>query len=323
MKTCLLVSRSGDGWRNIATEEYLMDRVGPDDAVFYFFVNDRAVIIGRAQNPWAECDLARMNADGVQLVRRISGGGAVYHDRGNLNYSFIMGKNRYDLKRQTGLIVSAVRALGIPAEVVGRNDLLADGRKFSGNAFCARGSARLHHGTLLVNADLGRLEDYLNVDAGKLRAKGIKSVRSRVCNLCEYAAGLDVEAVLARLKDACRGYAPGCVELGAGDIDPSELQPYLEKHASRAWRLGQTPRFDCELSHRFEWGNAQLLLRLRGGAIEDLDAYTDANDAELAEEMRRRLTGAGFDSEAMARALRASGRSELDELADYLQGLRL
>ena len=323
MTAAMFVSPGGDGWRNMAIEEYLMDRVGPDDAVVCFYINDRAVIIGRSQNPWAECRLAQMEADGVQLVRRITGGGAVYHDRGNLNFSFIMGKNRYDRQRQTEMILDAVRGLGIPCEATGRNDLLADRRKFSGHAYCERGHARLHHGTLLVSADLDRLQYYLNVDAGKLAAKGVKSVRSRVCNLSEFRPGIGVDDVLERMIAACRSGFDGCREMDAGEIEGADLERYVAKHASEEWRLGKTPKFDCEISTRFPWGGVQLLLRLNGGIIEDLDAYTDANDAALAEEIRRRLRGARFGSAAMARALREGGGEQLGELADYAASLQL
>ena len=319
----LFVSTSGDGWRNLAVEEYLMDTVGPDDATVCFYVNDRAVIIGRNQNPWAECRLDRMEADGVQLVRRISGGGAVYHDRGNLNYSFIMGKRRYDVGAQMSLVLGAVRALGIQAGFSGRNDLLADGRKFSGCAFCARGDARLHHGTLLVNADLDRLRNYLNVDARKLNAKGVRSVRARVCNLSELVPGLDVDTVRAALLEACRSAYGGCEILAEADLDTAALAPYIEKQRSAEWRLGQTPRFDYEISPRFDWGGVQLLLRLRSGRIESLDVFTDANDAALAQRIRDRLAGVDFDFRAMSRAVRACETPQTDALADYLLELKL
>ena len=321
MVTRLCVSDSGDAWRNLGVEEYLLDSVGPDDAVIYLYVNDRSVIIGRCQNPWAECRLSRMAADGVQLARRISGGGAVYHDRGNLNYSFIMGKNRYDLDAQMSLILGAVNALGIEAGFSGRNDLLADGRKFSGNAFCARGDARLHHGTLLVNAALDRLQEYLNVDARKLNAKGVKSVRSRVCNLGELAAGLDVDNVKGALLRACRRAYGDLEGLSDADMDATALAPYLEKQASEAWRLGETPRFDFEINHRFEWGGVQLLLRLRGGRIEALDVYTDANDAELARRVRERLAGVLFAPHEMSRAVLACETPQTDDLAVLLANL--
>ena len=215
MANKLYVSPSPDGWRNLGVDEYFLDHLGEEDMLLYFYINTNAVIIGCGQNPWAECRLSAMERDGVQLVRRITGGGAVFHDAGNLNFSFIAGEKIYSVERQLGMILSAVRALGIPCEFSGRNDLLADGRKFSGNAFCARGRVRQHHGTLLLNADLSRLQNYLNVDPRKLQAKGTKSVRSRVCNLSEFVPGLECAQMLEALKAAFR----------------AEYGPYEELHA--------------------------------------------------------------------------------------------
>ena len=195
-KNYLYISDSYDGWRNLATDEWFLDHIGPEDVVLYFYINRNAVIIGKNQNPWKECDLSAMERDGVQLVRRISGGGAVFHDCGNLNFSFNAGKNRYDKDRQHRFILETVQSLGIPCEFSGRNDLLAAGKKFSGNAYCARGDAKQHHGTLLVSADLSRLQNYLTVDPRKMQSKGVASVRSRVCNLNEFVPSLTVEELL-------------------------------------------------------------------------------------------------------------------------------
>jgi len=319
----LFVSDSNDGWRNLAVDEYFLDHIGPDDALLFFYINANAVIIGRSQNPWAECDLKRMEADGVQLVRRITGGGAVYHDRGNLNFSFIMGKDRYDQKKQLELILSAVRALGIPCEFSGRNDLLANGRKFSGNAFCVRGGARQHHGTLLVSADLGKLQRYLHVDPRKLHSKGTRSVRARVCNLSDHLPGLTCERLLHALIAAYGEQYGDYRTLTSGDLDEAAIAPYMARQASAAWRLGETPKFDLELEDRFAWGNIQLLFESRHGVVENLGVYTDANDADLAETVKERLCGAAFGSRPMAAALRGTGRPELEDIADFIlrQGL--
>ena len=195
MNNLLYMSPTGDGWKNLAADEWFLDHLPEDTVLLYFYINDNAVIIGKNQNPWRECDLTAMEQDGVQLVRRVSGGGAVYHDGGNLNFSFIASRTRYDEQKQFELILQAVRSLGIACEFSGRNDLLAEGRKFSGNAFCHRGPNCQHHGTLLVDADMGRLQRYLKPDPRKLRAKGVASVRSRVCNLKELCPGLTAEAV--------------------------------------------------------------------------------------------------------------------------------
>ena len=319
MANWLYVSDSQDGWRNLAADEYFLDHLSPQDMLLYFYVNANAVIIGRGQNPWAECNLNAMKADDVQLVRRITGGGAVFHDAGNLNFSFIAGEGIYDVRRQLDMILSAVRALGIPCDFSGRNDLLCDGRKFSGNAFCTRGSLHQHHGTLLVDADLTRLQNYLNVDPRKLQAKGVKSVRSRVCNLKEYCPELTVAGMLATLKDAFRlHYGEYNV---ISELDDAEIAPYLEKQASDAWRLGATPRFDAELENRFAWGNMQLLLTLRQGRVAEAHAYSDAIDADLPGEIERSVIGAAYVPDEIAGRVAGVGKPEAQDFAGYIQNL--
>jgi lipoate-protein ligase A len=321
MANWLYISDSLDGWRNLGRDEYFLDHLAPEDMLLHFYINGNAVIIGHGQNPWAECNLAAMERDNVQLVRRISGGGAVFHDRGNLNFSFIAGEAAYDVQRQLGMILRAVQALGIPCEFSGRNDLLADGRKFSGNAFCNRKKLHQHHGTLLVHADLTRLQNYLNVDPRKLKAKGVSSVRSRVCNLNEFVPGLSCERMLAALKDAYRAEY-GDYQL-IESVDEASVAPYIEKHASDAWRLGKTPRFDIEIENRFQWGNVQLLLTLRQSKVSSLQVYSDAIDAELPDEIERRLLGVDFGSRPMAQALMQSEKAQVREFAQYVleQGL--
>ena len=323
MKNYLYVSTSGDGWTNLGTDEWFLEHVGPDDLALYFYINENAVIIGRNQNPWAECDLNAIERDKVQLVRRITGGGAVYHDRGNLNFSFIAGINRYDQDRQFRLILDAVRALGIPCEFTGRNDLVADGRKFSGNAFCMRSKVKQHHGTLLVSADLGKLQNYLRVDPRKLRSKGTKSVRAWVCNLSEFVPNLRVETLLGALKQAyAREY--GAYETLEHDALPwTEVQPYIQKHASWEWRLGETPQFDLEIENRFPWGNVQMLITLRHTCVADLKVYTDALDTELAQEIRGLLLGCRFGSVPMADALAASPNAQVREVGEFVRAQKL
>ena len=312
----LYISDSRDGWRNLAVDEYFIDTLGEEDMLLYFYVNSAAVIIGRGQNPWAECNLAAMERDGVQLVRRITGGGAVFHDAGNLNFSFIAGEKIYNLERQLGMILNAVRSLGIPCDFSGRNDLLADGKKFSGNAFCQRGNIRQHHGTLLLNADLTRLQNYLNVDPRKLQAKGAKSVRSRVCNLSEYVPGLNCEQMLGALTQAFRAEY-GDFEVISG-LKEDMIAPYIQKQRSEEWRLGKTPRFDLEIENRFPWGNVQMLLTLRQSRVDELDVYSDAIDVDLAREVHDRLLGVKFGSQPMAEALFASEKAQIREMAEFV-----
>lgn len=318
MRNYWYVSQSNDGWQNLAMDEWFLDHLQPDDLILYFYINRNAVIIGKNQNPWKECDLAAMERDDVQLVRRITGGGAVYHDMGNLNFSFIAGSERYDVQRQLNVILQAVRSFGIPCEFSGRNDLLADGKKFSGNAFCARGALRQHHGTLLLRSDLGRLNNYLQVDPRKLKAKGVSSVRSRVCNLSEFTQDVTIEAMLTAIRRAYEG------EYGSSEdfvFEPEQVAgvvPYYDKQQSWQWRLGKTPVFDLEVDTRFAWGGVQLLLTLREGRVDNVDAFSDALDADLSEELRSRLTGCCFSSRAMYEALWPSQKEQIRDVAQWL-----
>ena len=172
-------------WHNLAVEEHILMTLPPETCVMYLYQHKNAVIIGKNQNAWKECRTEQLKREGGKLARRISGGGAVYHDMGNLNFSFILDRNDYDLHRQLGIILSAVRKLGISAEFSGRNDILSEGAKFSGNAFCYKKTGAFHHGTILVDADMTKLSRYLSVSKDKIASKGVDSVRSRVCNLKE------------------------------------------------------------------------------------------------------------------------------------------
>lgn len=323
MRNLLCVSASGDGWTNLGRDEWFLEHISDGEMMLFFYVNNSAVIIGRNQNPWAECNLEAMERDGVQLVRRITGGGAVFHDAGNLNFSFIAAADRYDQNRQLRLILGAVQALGIPCEFTGRNDLVADGHKFSGNAYCMRSKVKQHHGTLLVSADLDRLQRYLRVDPRKLHSKGTASVRSRVCNLAQFCPGLTTNLVLEALKDAYAREYGAFEEIAEGDLPAREIEPYVQKHASWAWRLGETPQFDLEVENRFCWGSVQLLFTLKHTQVADVRVFSDALDADLAQDVRQLLLGRRFGSEPLARALEESAKPQVRELAMFLrdQGL--
>ena len=178
--------------RNLAMEKYLMDNTEPGMCILYLWQNQNTVVIGRNQNAWLECRTSLLEEEGGKLARRLSGGGAVFHDLGNLNFTFLMCKEDYDLDKQLSVIQKACSYAGIAVEKSGRNDLLAEGRKFSGNAFYQNRTHAYHHGTLMVNVDRDKLGRYLSPPKAKLEAKGIASVRSRVVNLTELAPSLTI-----------------------------------------------------------------------------------------------------------------------------------
>lgn len=323
-----LVTESVDPYQNIAQEEALLSAVQPGECILYLWQNRQTVVVGRNQNCRRECRVEKLEADGGNLARRLSGGGAVYHDMGNLNFTFVARRSGYDLTRQMQVILEAVSGLGIAAELTGRNDITAQGRKFSGNAFYDSGDSRYHHGTLLVDADFGKLADYLTVQQDKLQSHGVRSVQSRVCNLRELCPGLDIEQLRQALVAAFgRVYGLQPQAFATDRLDADRLAVRRAQLASWEWRIGAEPRSTVTATRRFGWGGVELGLRVQQGAIAQVNLYTDALEQQLAPELQAALTGVRFAPETVAQALQqAAATSELPadrfgdvaELADEL-----
>lgn len=313
---------TGDGWLNLARDGYFLENNKKGDVILYFYVNKNAVIIGRNQNAWKECNIANMDADGVQLVRRHSGGGAVFHDNGNLNFSFITDEKHYDLNRQMRVILNAVSKLGLKAELSGRNDITVDGKKFSGNAFSLAKGNRSHHGTILVNADLTKLSNYLCVSKEKMRSKGIDSVRARVCNICELSSGLTVEAMRRLVIESFIEEYGAASEYVFDGTALAEVEERRERLASWEWRFGKTPQFDFETDKRFSFGDTQIYFNLRDGVIRETKVYSDCLDTELTTEIENALTGVHFRKEEIKAALsKMKDQNIAAELAEHFCSL--
>lgn len=308
----LVVSLSQHPWWNLALEEHLLSQVSGEQAVLLLWQNDRTVVIGRHQNPWRECRLELLEAEGGLLARRATGGGAVYHDGGNLNFSFLMGRGVYDVPRQLQTVLDALASLGLAASFSGRNDLLVDGRKCSGNAFLQGRQASLHHGTLLVAGDLERLGRYLAVDPAKLAAKGVASVRSRVVNLAACLPGLTPPRLAAALGASFwRRYGGGGeAELVLPERLPA-VAPLAARHASAAWRLGSTPPFGRVLQRRFPWGGVELALALEEGRVREAKVYTDALELDWPAALEEALQGIPYARQELAAAAAGCGCAEL------------
>ncbi len=303
----------------MAQDEYFLTHLPDNGLLLYFYVNENAVIMGRNQNAYRECDLAAMAAENVSLVRRITGGGAVYHDGGNLNFSFIAPEEFYNTEEQDEILLAALHALGIEAEKDGRNDFSAGGRKFSGNAFGGKGGNRVRHGTLLISSDLGRLERYLTVSAKKLRAKGIASVRRRVCNLSELCPGLTVEAAANAIRRAFEArYGMAAAGLTLSPEAEGEITALREARASFDWLMGEAPAFDYAFEERFSFGMAELCLSVTDGRIARVELYTDALDTALSDTVKAALTGEPFSPEGIRRALESTASPAATELGAYI-----
>ena len=311
-----------DPYRNIATEKYLLEHVQPDSCILYLWQNKNTVVIGRNQNAWAECRTSLLESEDGRLARRLSGGGAVFHDVGNLNFTFLVPDALYDVDKQLSVIQAACGYLGIEAVKSGRNDLLADGRKFSGNAFYHAGGKAYHHGTLLFNADMEKLSRYLTPPKAKLQAKGVQSVRSRVVNLSELSPGLTVDI----LKDKLKAAFSAVYGLSAQEIILDEnANAYMQKEAdifgSWQWLYGPKLPFSCSCEDYFSWGSIRLELQVESGVIQKAAVYSDAMDWQLPELVSNTLTGCPFTKEAVTTALTAS-LTDSAICADILQMLQ-
>ncbi len=301
---------------NLAVEEHLTMTAEEDVMTLFLWQNERTVVIGRNQNPWRECDVEAMKRDGVTLARRVSGGGAVYHDLGNLNFTFIARDGLFDVERQTDVILLACRLMGINASKTGRNDLTVAGKKFSGHAYFSSGGYNYHHGTIMMDVDADALTGYLNVSTGKLKSKGVESVRSRVTNLADHipedrieaSAGEKRAALIRAMQDAlirAAGREYGC-EAEVKDLsgrDPAkELavpKELLDKYASEDWRYGTRIPFTRSIEHRFDWGGVEVQLQMKGGFISDCRIYSDALETEVFEALTEVLRGCRYDAAAI------------------------
>lgn len=291
----LLETDTTDPYHNLAIEEYLFNTVEPGTCILYLWQNRHTVVIGSNQNPWLECRTSLLETDGGRLARRLSGGGAVYHDLGNLNFTFLVRSEDYDLRRQLSVITSACRQLGIPAECSGRNDILADGRKFSGNAFYQHQGHRYHHGTILVDADMEKMGKYLSPSPAKLQARGVPSVRSRVINLKDLCPGLTIQ----RMKEALANAFSQIYQLPVKRLPPSHLDPKtisaLEEHCrSWEWVYGRRLSFTFQCAGKYPWGEVTIQLAADGGVVQAAAVYTDAMDPSFAAPLEKALTSCPF-----------------------------
>ena len=310
-KLYVIESYDTDPYRNIALEKYLLDTLTPGDCVLYLWQNKNTVVIGRNQNAWAECRTTLLEEEGGKMARRLSGGGAVFHDLGNLNFTFLVNDEDYDVDKQLSVIQTALAGLGIAAEKSGRNDLLVDGKKFSGNAFFHRGGHAYHHGTLLVNVNMEKLSRYLTPPKAKLEAKGVASVRSRVANLTEFVPELTCDALRKYMAQAfSKVYGlPYCVK----ELD-LEADKIIEEDrntlSSWDWLFGSRLPFSFSCERKFDWGWIQLQLQVESGHVLHAQVYSDAMDWELPETIANSLKGCKFNLDALCAALR-KGVSDL------------
>lgn len=280
----IFISEETDIFFNLAFENILINRYPEDEKILYLWQNDKSVIIGRYQNPWQECNVEKMNEDGVKLARRRSGGGAVFHDLGNVCFTIIGPRDTFDKKDNYNLLTQALINLGVKPETSGRNDILVDGKKVSGSAFEITKTRACHHGTMLLNSDIANIEKYLTPSTKKLESHGVKSVSSRVCNLGITAQSFCNEMI--KLFDSkCEIQRINKTLLEKDE----ELKKQFEFFCSDLWRFGNTPKFTHRIEKAIDGDCLTILLDVQKGIVKDVTIYTDSLDTDKVEAVKNSL----------------------------------
>lgn len=323
-----IVNNSTDPFFNIALEEYCLMNVNPGEDYFLLWQNRPSIIIGKNQNTLEEINKQFVDERGIKVVRRISGGGAVYHDLGNLNFTFI---SQVDPKRKTDFsvfanpVINVLKELGVDAMLLGRNDILAYDKKISGNAQRLYRKKFLQHGTLLFDVNIDDLAEALNVSQDKIQSKGIKSIRSRVGNIREFLKNdMSVDEFRELLqRQLSNNYSSPEIKLSKEEL--AQISKTAEtKFASWEWTYGESPQFDYRNEKRFSGGKLGAFLQVKDGLIKGCTFYGDYLALLDSDELVDKLIGVKYEQNSVTKALKDIdlspylGTITLDELIEVL-----
>lgn len=299
---------STDPRYNLALEEYVFKHLKFEEDFIMLWQNEPSVIVGKNQNTVEEINVDYVEQHGIHVVRRSTGGGAVYHDLGNLNYTFITKADGtgIDFRKFTQPVIRVLNSLGVPAEFNSRNDIAIRGKKFSGNAQRVYKNRVLHHGTIMFNSKLEDVHNVLKVKAEKFKSKSVKSVRSRVTNISDYLPEpitidefkkLLLERLFLEQDSPKREYV-------LTEEDQAEIREMMEeKYANWEWNYGYSPKFNYEKTDRFDGGTLQVRLNVVKGIIEECKIYGDFFGVEDVRDVENRLKGVRYDRAAIQEAL--------------------
>ncbi|UJW57402.1 lipoate--protein ligase [Bacillus sp. A116_S68] len=292
---------------NLAIEEYALRHLPIDDTYLLFYVNEPSIIVGKNQNTIEEINKEYVEKNHIHVVRRLSGGGAVYHDLGNLNFSFLTrddGESFSNFQKFTSPVINALQKLGVNAQLSGRNDIQVGEKKISGNAQYTTKGRMFSHGTLLLDSEIEKVVDALKVNAEKIRSKGIKSIRSRVANINEFLEDkLTVDELKKVLLDDI---------FAGGDVETYKLtendwkgikQISNERYGNWDWNYGKSPKFDLHRSKRFEGGMIDVRLNVSKGEITDCKIFGDFFGVGEVSDVEELLIGVKYEKNALHEAL--------------------
>lgn len=292
---------------NLAMEEYVLKNLPAEESYFLFYINRPSIIVGKNQNTIEEVNQTYIDAHNIDVVRRISGGGAVYHDTGNLNFSFITdddGNSFHNFQKFTEPIVQALQSLGVNAELTGRNDIQVGQAKISGNAMVKVKNRMFSHGTLMLNSDLDEVQNALKVNPAKIKSKGIKSVRKRVANIQEFLNDpLEIEEFKKIILKTIFGEAE-VEEYKLTDEDWENIEKLSnDKYRTWEWNYGRNPKYNFEREEKFEKGFVQIKFDVKRGKIEHTKIFGDFFGVGDVTDLENALVGCLHDFEHIEEAL--------------------
>lgn len=293
---------------NLAIEEYALKNLDINETYLLFYINEPSIIIGKNQNTIEEINTEYVEKNGIHVVRRLSGGGAVYHDLGNLNFSFITkddGESFHNFRKFTEPVIAALKKLGVNAQLSGRNDIEVEGRKISGNAQFSTRGRMFSHGTLMLNSEMDNVASALKVKKDKIESKGIKSVRSRVANISEFLSEpLRIEEFRSLLLKSIFDGQEDIPEYVLTEADWKKIDELSkERYQSWDWNYGKSPKFNLQHSHRFPVGSIDVRLEVNKGILENCKIYGDFFGMGDVIDIESRLKGIRYERGEMEKAL--------------------
>lgn len=281
MQGFYIESDTDNPYINLALEEYLLAFCARQECcVLYLWQNDNTVVIGRNQNAYTECDLTYAEINNIKVVRRLTGGGAVYHDLGNINFTVILPKKLHDISRSTKMAASALSRIGIAVNISGRNDICIGERKISGNAYYSNADVGMHHGTILYKANREVMERVLTAADDKLARHGVRSVSSRVADVSGTYPDVKLKKVCQALKESfCMEY--GFIKLEEPKIDKSKVAVIPKKYQSDKWNIDRLKDYSLARRSQFGWGSITVSFDMSGKSILAVELSTDTLETDI------------------------------------------
>ncbi|MCO4618300.1 lipoate-protein ligase [Streptococcus infantarius subsp. infantarius] len=295
-----IVNKSHNPFYNIALEAYAFRELRDEDELFILWINEPTIVIGKHQNAIEEINKAYTDEHGIHVVRRLSGGGAVYHDLNNLNYTIISNKTQegaFDFKTFSQPVIETLADLGVTATFTGRNDLEIDGKKFCGNAQAYYKGRMMHHGCLLFDVDMTVLGNALQVSKDKIESKGVKSVRARVTNILdELQEKMTVEAFSEQLLNKIKEQYPDMTEYVLSEADLENIQNLADNQfATWDWTYGKSPDYTIKRSVRYPAGKLTSYVKVEKSVITGLKIYGDFFGIKDVSDIEEELIGLRYE----------------------------